>query len=217
MIRSAMKPKAPRKKRCPFCREMYQPDPGLQANCCHKLECRAAFIAEYTRKARAKRAAEAKKREAAERADFRERKEKAKTAKKLRPEAWKAFSAYVRYRDEGKSCISCTTILVKRGAVGGDYDAGHYRAKGSAKHLEFDERNVHGQCKHCNRDLAGNPIAYEKGLIERIGKEEVEALKADQDGRRLRADDYRAIKAHYTKKIKELKNGSATSDQKIQV
>lgn len=121
--------------------------------------------------------------------------------------AKKSFNAWVRTRDEGKECISCDTILVKLGRVGGDYDAGHRRSVGSAKHLEFDERNVHGQCKYCNDRLAGNPDAYNAKLPSRIGQAAFDALMCDQEPRNLTANDYKAIEAHYVAKLKELKNG----------
>lgn len=125
----------------------------------------------------------------------------------MRKRAKTAFHAYVRARDEGKECISCETILVKLGRVGGDYDAGHRRSVGSARHLEFDERNVHGQCKYCNSRLAGNPDGYNAKLPSRIGQEEFDALMVDESPRNLRKEDYQEIEAIYKRKLKELNNG----------
>jgi hypothetical protein len=190
-----MTPKKPRPKKCKACGQSFQPWSST-AVCC-SWECAHNHVV-------AKRQKEEQQAEKEARKAIRVAKEAAKKPSKLKAEAWTAFSAYVRTRDEGKRCISCETILVKRGAPGGDYDAGHFRAKGGAKHLEFDERNVHGQCKYCNRRLGGNYANQEPELIRRIGMEAFLALKADNEPRRLRAEDYRAIKAHYTAKRREL-------------
>lgn len=182
-------------KRCAYCKTMFEPFKPLQ-KCCD-YECAHNYAVKQREKKEAQAAKEARK-------AIRVAKDAAKKVPDLKKEAWTAFSAYVRARDEGKRCISCETILVKRGAPGGDYDAGHFRAKGGAKHLEFDERNVHGQCKYCNRRLGGNYANQEPELIRRIGTEAFLALKADNEPRRLRAEDYRAIKAHYVQKRKDL-------------
>ena len=131
----------------------------------------------------------------------------------LEPKAywWKIarrwFNAAIRARDEGKECISCDTILIKSGKPGGDYDAGHRRSVGSAKHLEFDPRNVHGQCKYCNDHLAGNPDAYNAKLPSRIGQEAFDALMCDQEPRNLTISDYKAIIESSKQLLRELKNG----------
>lgn len=116
-----------------------------------------------------------------------------------------AHRAWVRARDEGKPCISCDTILTKRGALGGDYDAGHGRSVGSAKHLEFDDRNVHGQCKRCNRRLGGNYAEYLARLPARIGQEAFDALMRDQEPRKYSIEDLKALRAHYVAKLKEMR------------
>ena len=85
-------------------------------------------------------------------------------------------------------------------------DAGHYRSRGSAPHLRFDERNVHSQRKQCNRygfDITG----YRNGLIARIGLEAVEALEAEQAPKHYTAADLKAIRDEYRAKAKALKGG----------
>jgi len=76
---------------------------------------------------------------------------------------------------------------------------------GSAKHLEFDERNVWGQCKHCNDRLTGNPQEYERRLRILKGDAFVDDLLADQTPRHYKAADYQAIEAHYKARLAELK------------
>lgn len=121
-------------------------------------------------------------------------------------DAQTAVNAYIRARDENKYCISCGTHLVKVGRPGGDYDAGHYRSRGNAPHLRFDERNIHGQCKKCNRYASGAAAEYRLGLIERIGLAAVEELEADQEPRKWSVDELKDIVKQYKEKLKQLKH-----------
>lgn len=128
----------------------------------------------------------------------------------LKPRKWwkakakEAMHDYIRARDEGKPCISCDTILLKLGRLGGDYDAGHFRSVGSAKHMEFVENNIHGQCKHCNNYLASNSQEYERRLRIRCGDQFVDDLLSDTTERKLQIDDFKQIEATYKQKLKDL-------------
>lgn len=186
-------PKKPRK--CRVCKADFQPSKPLQNVC--GPEC--AIKQAQAKRAKAERIAAIEDRKVI----------KAKLeSMKTRPQLVKAlgieFRAYVRVRDEGKPCISCDKPLINTGKLGGDYDAGHYRSVGSAKHLEFDERNVHGQCKYCNNTLKSNPQGYRPRLIERIGLDAVLALEADQEDRKYSKDDLRNMRLYYIAKRKEL-------------
>lgn len=139
---------------------------------------------------------------AARRAD-KEKRDKLKTRGDWIKEAQVAFNRYVRLRDAGKPCICCGRPL-ECGAIGGGFDAGHYRSVGSAPHLRFDERNVHGQTKQCNRYGAGRAVDYRIGLIARIGREAVEELEADQKPRKHSIDDLQEIRNTYRAKAKEI-------------
>lgn len=66
-------------------------------------------------------------------------------------------------------------------AVGGGFDAGHFRSVGSASHLRFYEQNVHGQTKRGNRWGAGCAVDYRIGLIERIGTERMSRVEVIGD------------------------------------
>lgn len=121
-------------------------------------------------------------------------------------EAQTAFNAYCRERDKGQQCISCDVHLAYVATVpGGGVDCGHYRSRGSAPHLRFDERNAHGQCKKCNRYKSGNVTEYRWRLIARIGLDAVEALEADNAPRRWTIEELIEIKHHYRAKLKALK------------
>ena len=115
-----------------------------------------------------------------------------------------AFNLYVRTRDQlaGHCCISSGRTL---DWTGNAVDAGHYRSRGSAPHLKYDERNCHAQSKHDNRYASGNVVGYRAGLIARIGLEAVEALESDNTPRKHSIDDLKALQALYTTKTKQLK------------
>lgn len=119
-------------------------------------------------------------------------------------QAQTAFNAFVRERDRlaGHPCISSGKPL---DWTGNAVDAGHYRSRGSAPHLRFDERNCHAQSKRENRYASGNVVGYRLGLIARIGLEAVEGLEADQESRKWSIDDLKQIKAAYAAKARELK------------
>ena len=130
---------------------------------------------------------------------------KLKTRGEWIKETQAVFNAFIRTRDQlaGHNCISSGRPL---DWSGNNVDAGHYRSRGSAPHLRFDERNCHAQSKKDNRYLSGNAVDYRIGLIARIGLEAVESLEADQTPKKYTIAELRAIKAHYVAKLKELKN-----------
>lgn len=105
---------------------------------------------------------------------------------KMVASAQKAINQYVRVRDRDKPCISC-----------GEYrelQAGHYLTRSE---LRFDERNIHGQCRHCNIDLSGNRAAYRLGLIDRYGLEYVESIECHISEGKKTLDDLQCIREKY--------------------
>ena len=88
--------------------------------------------------------------------------------KNLKKKAIEVFNKYIRERDKDKPCISCGSWAV--------LEAGHYHSAGNYESTRFNEFNVSGQCKKCNRFLHGNLIWYGKGLVKRYGQEEYDKL-----------------------------------------
>ena len=184
-------------RRCKYCKVEFQPArPG--AKVC-SVGC-AQAIAEKIRGKIERQAKRVVKKQTRAQLDA------IKTLPMLKKEAQTAFNAFIRARDTDKPCICCGLPL-SAGDIGGKFDAGHYRSVGSAPHLRFDERNVHGQRKSCNRHGAGRAVDYRLGLIARIGLEAVEALEASNDIRKWTKDELREIKAIYIMKAKQLKEG----------
>jgi hypothetical protein len=180
-------PHAPRTKSCSVCQKPFTPVRPMQAVCSPRCA---------HRKVRADKASE--------RARVKERKRALETIPELIKVAQREFNAFIRERDAEKPCISCGGPL-GQGGVGGGYDCGHFRSTGSAAHLRFDERNAAGQCKHCNRYLAGNVVSYRAGLIQRIGLAAVEDVESDNRVHRWTREELREIAARYRAKLKELK------------
>lgn len=186
-------------KACKVCRAKFEPRLSPQKVC--SPAC--ALSLAQSKRAKAEKVAQVQER----RADKAKR-EKLKTKGDWTREAQTAFNAFIRTRDAGKPCICCG----RTGAGemhGGEWDAGHYRSRGAAPHLRFDERNVHAQLKQCNRYASGNIVGYRAGLIERIGLEAVEALEADQAPRHYSIEELRGIKAHYASMARVLKKRAA--------
>jgi len=166
-------------------------------------ECALASVAQANAKKAARAAVDDRK---ATRAKL----DKLKTRSDWMKDAQREFNKFIRARDAQKPCICCGQPL-GMGDVGGSYDAGHYRSVGSAPHLRFDERNCHGQTKHCNRYGSGRAVDYRIGLIQRIGLAQVEAIEADQAPRKFTVEDLRRIVATYRAKVRELEKHAATS------
>lgn len=188
------KPKKPKLKKCVICPTPFEPR-GLQQVC--SPPCAIALV--NRNKARADKA-KAK----ADRAETRRRKKAAMTRSDWIAELQRVFNAFIRARDADKPCICCG-IPFEPNKLGGSMDAGHYLSRGSAPHLRFDERNVHGQRKNCNRPGGTTRKKFRQGMIDRIGLEAVEALEADQDERKWTIPDLEAMVEHYKLKTKELK------------
>lgn len=183
-----------KQKKCKVCRTSFAPTKPMQCVC--GLQC-ALSLASIAKAKRERTQA------SQERKETKAKLEKLKTKGDYIKEAQSAFNKYVRFRDMGKGCISCGAEC-GTAAVGGDGDAGHFRSRGSAPHLRFDERNCHLQCKRCNRYLSGNVADYRVGLIDRIGQLALDDLESDQTPKHYTVDDLKNIKAIYLAKCREL-------------
>lgn len=181
-------------KTCKACKQKFTPNRPMQKAC--GWECAEKLVA--TDKAR--RAAKA---ELADRKLVRAKLATMKTKAKLIAEAQVVFNRFIRLRDAGLPCICCGKPM-GAGVVGGAIDAGHYRSRGSAPHLRFNELNVHAQRKQCNRYESGNAHGYRAGLIARLGAEVVESLDCDETPKHYTDDDLRAIKTEYRRKATAL-------------
>ena len=190
-----LRTKAPKPKTCKVCRTSFTPRLPM-ATVCSPF---CALTLGRSKTAKLKKIAEVK--------DKRETKEKLdaiRTKPQLVALAQKAFNSFIRARDAGKPCISCGKPLADSG-VGGAFDCGHYRSVGSAVHMRFVEDNAHGQCKHCNRHLSGNHVAYRAALLVRIGERQLELLECDQTLRKYAKEGLLEIARHYREQERKMR------------
>ncbi len=162
------------------------------------LDCAVKLANQAVEKKKAKEAQEDRKK-------TREKLDAMRTKPQLVKVAQTAFNAFVRARDADKPCISCGK---PPSTETNQTDAGHFRSVGSAPHMRFVEDNIHGQCKHCNQYLAGNVLAYRKGLIERIGLTRVEQIESDQTVRKYTKEGLQEIAKHYNAETRRLKKNA---------
>lgn len=150
--------------------------------------------------------AQAKERAKLDRAMDKAKREGMKTIPQLIAEADKAFQEFIRWRDRlaGHTCISSGRVL---DWSGNQVDAGHYRSKGAASHLRYNEDNCHAQTKYENQHKAGNAVDYRIRLIERIGLERVIALECDNEPVKWTKEGLRQIAVVYRAKTRDLKKG----------
>lgn len=189
------KPPRPKKCRNPACGQTFSPKRMGQ----HVCSPACGLAIKDVNQDKAKKAIAHMERLAA-----RETKERLKTRGDHIKDTQQAFNEFIRLRDQiaGHPCISSGRPLDWSGNA---VDAGHYRSRGSAPHLRFDERNCHAQSKQDNRFLSGNIADYRIGLIERIGLSAVVLLEADQTIKKYTIEDLQAIKKHYRALVREMK------------
>lgn len=190
-------PKAPRMRKCAAkgCQNRFAPRSITHKAC--GLDCSVVIVEADNEKKRrhavkADRARDAVKRESL------------KSLSDWIKDVQVVFNKFIRLRDQlaGHSCISSGRVL---NWTGNETDAGHFRSRGSAPHLRFNEDNCHAQSKKDNRYGSGNAVEYRIGLIKRIGIERVEALESNNTPQKYTIDKLRILKINYQAKIKELK------------
>lgn len=182
------------------CRQWFHPIRSEQIVCSY--ECAGAYSKEQTRKAREDaQSSELAKQRAAEkkaRAAWRQRKAAVKPLKHWEDLTQRVVNDYIRERDADLPCISCNTFDTVQ------WEAGHYRSRGKASHLRYNEDNIHKQCHHCNVALSANQQQYRLGLIEKIGVERVEALENNNAPHRYTIEELEAIRKRYSALRREL-------------
>ena len=86
----------------------------------------------------------------------------------------KIISPFIRKRDcnpYGK-CISCGKTITYETS-----DAGHFVPKSAGKWFKWNEKNIHAQCRECNRFGSNDTGAnYYRNLCAKIGKAETDNL-----------------------------------------
>lgn len=183
-------------RKCKHCKETFQKMRPLQSCCGPK--CAIAHNEILKARENAQQAIR-------ERAERKKKINSMKGIKELTKDAQTAFNAFVRFRDKDQLCICCDKPYGTNN-LGGDFDCGHWRSRGAAPHLRFNEDNAHGQRKYCNMYRDGNPIGMRLGMINRIGLDRVEALENNNAVHKWTKDELIAIKLKYKQLTKALKD-----------
>ena len=166
-------------KKCRACKEPFEPFNSMAKAC--SVPCALTLVADDRAKANRKEVRELK--------QAHRDTDKSWWIKKVQVE----FNKFIRGRDKDLPCISC-------GEVRPDlkYDAGHYRSCGAAPELRFEELNCHRQCSYkCNQTMTGNIIEYRKGLIKKIGQENLDWLEGPHEPKKYTVADLKELFAHY--------------------
>lgn len=185
-----------KRKKCKVCKLLYQPRSSFQTECSPK--CAVVALRDEKRTPDRRKLVEKLKRQ--ENAQMK-REWKENDISTVRDQAQGIFNTFIRLRDKDEGCISCDTWN-----TGNQFHAGHYRTRGAASHLKFNEDNCHKQCAQCNGVKSGNIESYRPRLIEKIGLERVEALENNNEIHRWTIEEYRAVRDRYKQKIKDLKS-----------
>ena len=109
-------------------------------------------------------------------------------------------------KEKGLYCCICCGKPFEPQRPGGSMDAGHYMSRGSSCQLRFDEANVHGQRKNCNRPGGTTYAAFRAGVVARIGEERTAAVEAANYSHKWTHDELIEIRARYIAKRKALEN-----------
>ena len=176
-------------KKCKICPEKFIPRTTTQAVCSPKC---ALHLAKQLSSRKQKH------QEKAERAAWNKRKADVKPLKHWEDATQRVVNDYIRERDRDLPCISCGTWITVQ------WEAGHFRSRGAASHLRYNEDNIHKQCHRCNAELSSNAIPYRAALVVKIGHERVEALENNNTPHRYNREELKSIRMHYRALMREL-------------
>jgi len=84
-------------------------------------------------------------------------------------------------------------------------DAGHYVSR-NHNTVRYDPRNVHPQCKKCNRFREGNKSGYTLFLHSKYGMETIEELnQAQYQVKRFKVDELQEMIKEWREELRKLR------------
>ena len=127
---------------------------------------------------------------------------KKKTLKYWKNKIDKPFHEYIRRRDADNNTGYCKCISCGKKVHFTETDAGHFIGR---QHLitRYDERNVHAQCRKCNRFEYGRQYEYSIALGSDLADE---LLQKSRGVLKLTDPEWQEIFETYKTKLQELKN-----------
>lgn len=129
-----------------------------------------------------------------------------KTRKGQKKKLDAVFSEYIRKRDSDQygygTCITCGKRQHWK-----ELDAGHYVSR-YHNATRFEDKNVHAQCKVCNRFKNGQPDEYALSLQKKYGDDILDHLnQLKHTTSKWSLKDYEDAIAHYKEEIEYMDTG----------
>lgn len=203
-ISSEPKPaKGPKQVACRnrACRKRFVPSSPAIRHCSE--DCGAVLALEYVAKLNAARAKAARAKATEDRKAHKKALDKYKTIPQLKAELQEVFNRFIRLRDYELPCICCGKWPNGGAAlVGGQWDAAHWKGRGAADHLRYNEDNVNRALKDCNEF---GHTDYRGGLVKKIGLARVEALECNQTVVKWTREWLEERKEHYARMCIDLR------------
>jgi len=124
-----------------------------------------------------------------------------KTQKYWKNKIDKVFHEYIRRRDADNNTGNCECVSCGKTIHFSDSDAGHFISR---KYLitRYDERNVHAQCRRCNRFEYGRQFEYSIALGQELSKE---LLQTSRSMVKYTDADWQEIFEEFKYKLNEIK------------
>jgi hypothetical protein len=126
---------------------------------------------------------------------------KKKTLKYWKNKIDKPFHEYIRRRDADNNTGYCGCISCGKKIHFTETDAGHFIGR---QHLatRYDERNVHAQCRKCNRFEYGRQYEYSIALGKKLSNQ---LLQKSRGVLKLTDPEWQEIYDTYKTKLEEIK------------
>jgi len=127
--------------------------------------------------------------------------QKKKTLKYWKNKIDKPFHEYIRRRDADNNTGYCGCISCGKKVHFTETDAGHFIGR---QHLatRYDERNVHAQCRKCNRFEYGRQYEYSIALGKKLSNQ---LLQKSRGVLKLTDPEWQEIYDTYKTKLEEIK------------
>jgi len=127
---------------------------------------------------------------------------KKKTLKYWKNKIDKPFHEYIRRRDADDNTGYCGCISCGKKVHFTETDAGHFIGR---QHLatRYDERNVHAQCRKCNRFEYGRQYEYSIALGKKLSNQ---LLQKSRGVLKLTDPEWQEIYDTYKTKLEEIKS-----------
>tara|TARA_R100001480_G_C4607629_1_gene164205 strand:+ start:68 stop:466 length:399 start_codon:yes stop_codon:yes gene_type:complete len=124
-----------------------------------------------------------------------------KTQKYWKNKIDKVFHEYIRRRDVDNNTGYCECVSCGKTIHFSESDAGHFISR---KYLitRYDERNVHAQCRKCNRFEYGRQYEYSIALGQELSQE---LLQTSRSMIKFSDADWQEIYQEFNDKLNEIK------------